>query len=517
MADAVACAAMTPDPRTPVIVGVGQVTQRTDDPAEALEPVDLLAEAARAAGTDAGAALLDEVDAIAVADIISWRYPDPGALLARRLGIEPRTTIMSTVGGNSPQMLATECSRAISERQQDVALVGGVECMHTRWRARREPKTWLDWTQADDPPCAEVWGNPAPGSNDYEMAHLAAAPVQVYPLFETALRASAGADVATHQARTSELWARLALVSAGNPHAWSPVAYTAEQIRTVSLDNRMVAFPYTKRMCANLGVDQAAATLLCSYETARSAGVADDRMVFPLAGGDSREHYFVTERESLATAPGLGIAIRQALDGAGVGVDDVARFDLYSCFPSAVEMAIAELGLADDDPRPVTVTGGLAFAGGPGNSYANHSIAAMVEACRADPGSVGMVTALGWYITKHAVALYSTTPPERGFRNADADAAHAEIAKTPSRTPAGAYEGNAIVEATSVIFERDGEPTVAIVAALTPDGRRALANTRDREVMVAMTDEPWEGRTVELTTDGNVNSLRASASIRSSR
>ena len=491
-----------------MIVGVGQVSQRTADPADALEPVDLLAEAARRAEADSASSLIARLDAIAVTDILSWRYPDPGALLGRRLDATPKTTIMSTVGGNSPQMLVTECARAISEGQQEVALVGGVECMDTRWRARREPRTWLDWTRPDDPPCGEVWGNPAPGSNDYEMAHLAAAPVQVYPLFETALRAAAGDEVEEHQARVSELWSRLAAVAAENPYAWTPKAYSPDEIRTVSTDNRMVAFPYPKRMCANLGVDQAAALLICSYDAAQSAGVADDRMVFPLSGGDGREHYFITERESLATAPGLGIAVRQSLDGAGLGVDDIARFDLYSCFPSAVQMAMAELGLRDDDPRPLTVTGGLAFAGGPGNSYANHSIAAMVDACRADPGSTGMVTALGWYVTKHAVGLYSTTPPAHGFRNADAEAAHAEIEQTPSREPAGAYEGDATVEATSVVFERDGSPNVAIVAALTPDGRRALANLRHPDAMLDMTEHAWEGRRVALTTDGSTNAVR---------
>jgi len=500
---------MTTDPRTPVIVGVGQASQRPDDPADALEPVDLLAEAARAADTDAGHSLLARVDAVAVAQILSWRYPDPGALLGRRLGAEPRTTILSTVGGNSPQMLVTECSRAITQGQQDIALVGGVECMHSRWRARREPTTWLEWSKPDDPPCAEVWGNPAPGSTDDEMAHLAAAPVQVYPLFETALRARAGDDVGTHQRRVAALWARFAGVAADNPFAWSRTAYTPEEIATVTADNRMVTFPYTKRMCANLGVDQAAAIILCSYEAARAAGVDDSRLVFPHAGGDGREHYFITERESLATAPGLGIALRQAMHGAGVGVDDIARFDLYSCFPSAVEMAMDQLGLEADDSRPLTLTGGLAFAGGPGNSYANHAIAAMVEACRADPGSLGMVTALGWYVTKHAVGIYSTTPPTRGFRNADADAAHAEIARTPSRQPAGTYEGDATIEATAVIFDRDGAPSAAILAAITPDGRRAMANSHDVETMTEMTRTPWEGRTVELTSDGTTNALRS--------
>jgi acetyl-CoA C-acetyltransferase len=502
------------DARTPVIVGAGQATQRPDDPSQAREPIDLLADAARAAGTDSGAArsVLAALDTVAVVDIVSWKYPDPGALLGRRLGVEPRTTVTTTVGGNSPQLLLNELAAEIARGDARAVLIGGAECVYTRWRARREPKTWLDWTQADDPPCTRVLGDPRPGTNDYEMAHTAVAPTQIYPLFETALRAGAGRTVDEHQREVSDLWTTFAAVAAGNPYAWSQVPYAPEEIRTPSADNRVVTFPYLKRMCANIDVDEAAALLVCSYELARDLGVPDDRLVFPLAAADAHDRYFFSERESLTASPAIGAAGRAALDGAGTSVDEVARFDLYSCFPSAVEIALGALDLrgpGGGDPRPLTVTGGLGFAGGPANNYPTHAIAAMVDACRQDPGSIGMVSALGWYVTKHSIGVYSTAPPERGFIRVDPASTQATVDALPGRASAGDYSGPATVEATAVVFEREGAPAVAIVSTITPDGRRALANTRDAVVMQDMTEKAWEGRRVALRTDGTVNTLDA--------
>ncbi|HEV3364327.1 MAG TPA: enoyl-CoA hydratase, partial [Acidimicrobiia bacterium] len=219
---------------------------------------------------------------------------------------------------------------------------------------------------------------------------------------------------------------------------------------------------------------------------------------------------FFTERWSLAESPGLRATARDALAAAGIGVDDIARFDLYSCFPSAVQTAMKELGLAGpggDDDRPLTVTGGLSFFGGPGNNYVSHSVAAMVDACRSDPGSVGMVTGIGYYLTKHSAGIYSSRPPEQGFVRVDPATTKEKIAATPGRVPAGAYAGPATVEATAVQYNREGDPAVAVLTTLTPDGRRALANSTDPSAMASMVTEEWARRPVELTTDGMVNRL----------
>jgi acetyl-CoA C-acetyltransferase len=471
---------------------------------EARPPIELLADAARAAERDSGATLLARADIVAVVAIGSWRYADPGAFLARRLGIETRATALSTVGGNSPQLLVDEFAARIQRGECDVVLIGGAESMHTRWRARREPRVHLEWEDGGDSPCEWVIGDDRPGASSYEMAHLAVAPTMVYPLFETAVRAQLGHGVDEHQKHVSEMWAEFATVAAANPDAWSRVPYSPEEIRTVSADNRMVCFPYTKRMCANIDVDQGAALLLCSYEAARAAGVTDDRMVFLHAAAEAHDHWFVTERASLSESPAIAVVARGALEAAGTGVDDIAHFDLYSCFPSAVQMARVAIGVSEQDPRPLTVTGGLGFAGGPVNNYPTHGIARMVERLRTDPDSYGLTTALGWYVTKHAAGVWSARPPGAPFAVVREQA---RIDALPRREPAGLVDVTATIEATSIAFERDGTPSVGVVTALLADGRRAIANVRDVDTLLAMTSEPWEGRRVDITSDGTTNAL----------
>jgi acetyl-CoA C-acetyltransferase len=220
--------------------------------------------------------------------------------------------------------------------------------------------------------------------------------------------------------------------------------------------------------------------------------VPEEKWVFPWSGADAHDHWFVSERENLHSSPAIRLAGAAALSTAGIDIDDVAHVDVYSCFPSAVQIGAAELGLGLDEPdRPLTVTGGLSFAGGPGNNYVTHSIAAMVDTLRADPGSFGLCTALGWYITKHAVGVYSTEPPPNGFGY---DRPQAEVDALPRREAAAEYEGPVTVESYTVMHERDGEPAMAIVACLLPDGRRTWANTNEPGLMKSMTLEEFVGR-----------------------
>ncbi|HVM41374.1 MAG TPA: acetyl-CoA acetyltransferase, partial [Acidimicrobiia bacterium] len=157
--------------------------------------------------------------------------------------------------------------------------------------------------------------------------------------------------------------------------------------------------------------------------------------------------------------------------------------------------------------RPLSLTGGLGFFGGPGNSYVVHSIAEAVETCRRDPGSVGMVTGVGWYLTKHSVGLYSSSPPSGGFARVPESTTQADVDALPHREPAGPYDGEAVIEATTVVHDRDGLPALAITTALDRSGRRVLANSDDADVLAAMVSEVWEGRTVRITTDGMTNRL----------
>jgi len=504
---------MALDPRTPVLVGVGQVTERPDESrpvTQRAEPVDLMADALLAASADcagggAGDRLLARARSLRIMVPLSWRYVNPALLVAGRLGLAPAELALTVIGGNSPQTVVSLTARAIAAGEMDVALLAGADCIYTRRAARRDPdRPILPWTtQPPDTPEPVLLGTDRAPVTEVELAHGLDRPVTVYPLFENALRAAAGEGITEHQTRVSEMWARFSDVAATNPYAWSPRARTALELRTVGPANRMVCFPYPKLFNANDRVDQGAALILCSVEAARAAGVPEDRWVFPLSGADAHDHWFLSHRHDLHSSPAIRLAGAAALRGAGVGIDEIAHIDLYSCFPCAVQIAAHELGLSIDDPdRPLTVTGGLGFAGGPGNNYVSHSIATLADRLRADPGSLGLVTGLGWYVTKHAVGVWSTRPPQAGFAY---DSPQDEVDGLPQRAPASAFAGDATVETYTVIHGRDGEPERAIVSLLTTEGDRAWATLADTDALGSLETGEGCGRRVRVGADGRAD------------
>lgn len=486
------------DPRTPVVVGVGQVEQRSTDPATAEEPTVLLAEAARLAAADSGSdRLLASLDTVAVIRILSNRYRDPAALVASELSIAPRRTIETDDGGNYPQTLLNRACLEIQRGDSDGWLIGGGEA----WRARQAGRQSGRWTtQADEVSPTERVANKEQLIHPNELARRVFMPIEVYPLFENALRAAEGWSIDEHRDRLSRLWAGFSEVAATNPHAWIRDAWSAGAIRDASPENRMVGFPYTKVMNANNAVDQAAAFVVTSVERAESLGISRDRWVFPWSGTDAHEHWHVSHRWSLAEAPAIRLAGRAALDLAGVGTDDLAHVDVYSCFPSAVQIAAKEIGLGTD--RPLTVTGGLSFAGGPWNNYVSHSISTMVDRLRSDAGSIGLVTANGGYLTKHAFGVYCTEPPAQSFRHADLQP---EVDGLPRRGLAETVstdDGTVTVETATVMHDRDSSPERVIVAARLADGRRAWGGSTDTAVMKEFVTVETEGRSGHLDEEG---------------
>jgi acetyl-CoA C-acetyltransferase len=492
------------DPRTPVVVGVGQYLHRAADLADALEPVALMERATLAAVADAGLDGLGTVDSVRVVGLLSWKYADPALVLSDRLGWTPRETAVTTMGGNSPQSLVNATSKQILAGELDVVVLTGGEASRSRSRARRAGVD-LDWTPLPDPaPTPVVLGSELQMNMQAEIDRGVYYPVQVYPMFETAIRAASGATPEAHLERVSELWARFSAVAAENPHAWLREARTAAELRTPGPDNRMIGLPYPKTMNSNNDVDMAATVIMCSAATAERLGVPRDRWVFPHSGADCHEHPFVSNRDTFARTPAIELGGRRALELAGVGIDDIAVIDLYSCFPSAVQLGARSLGLDPyDDGRQLTRTGGLAFAGGPWNNYVMHAIATVVQDLRERPGELGLVWANGGYATKHAFGVYGTEPPAEGFRHAYPQD---EIDALPRREPALPAEaaGRATVEAYTVMHDRDGAPELAITTCLLADGRRAWGLSRDAAVTTALCSGEWVGVEVTLSEAGDL-------------
>ena len=383
---------MALDPRTPVVVGVGQVMTPPDAglaPGDRPEPLELMAAALWAAAEDcdgvaagaagAGNALIRRADSIRVVQPLGWHAVNPALLVAERLGFgegeAPAQLMVSAIGGNAPEALMHDACLAISRGDLDVVLITGAEALYARTLARRDPtRPWLSWaSQPEGTQAPVIFGVERPGATDLEMNRGVVLPVHAYPLFENALRAANGWTLDDHAARIGALWSRFSHVASGNPNAWIRAPRSADEIVRSGPGNRMVSFPYPKLCTANMQVDQGAGSIVCSVEAARAAGVPEERWVFPLAGADAHDHWFISQRPELHRSPAIRLAGSAALEQAGLGIDEVSWIDLYSCFPVAVQITAAELGLAVDDPdRPLTLTGGLTFGGGPGNNYTSH-------------------------------------------------------------------------------------------------------------------------------------------------
>lgn len=466
------------DPRTPVVIGVGQLDVPDDRADPAVEPVDLVDAATRAAARDAGnEALLAQLDSVLVVAMLSWRYADPGRLLAERFGADRAATAVSPMGGNSPQMLVNRAAADIAAGRRDLVAIGGAEAWRTRQGFRRsgESPPWPD--RAGNLPPAEVIGSEMEMSHPAELARGIAMPVHAYPIFETALRHAEGRSPEEHLDHIARLWSRFSEVAETNPHAAVRRRFAPAELAPATPDNRWVGYPYTKWLCSNDRVDQGAAVLLASVERAEALGIPRDRWVFPWSGTDTSEPT-MSLRHDLHRSPAIRIGGGRALELAGIGADDLAHVDLYSCFPSAVQIGARELGL--DLDRPLTLTGGLTFAGGPWNNYVTHSIATMVDTLRADSGSIGLCTANGGLVSKHSFGVYSTEPPAEGFRH---EVPQAEVDLEPHRDVTTDHTGPVTVEAYTVMHGRDNEPETALIACLTTDGLRCWATSTDASTM----------------------------------
>lgn len=498
---------MSIDPRTPVLVGQGQIVNRAAALADAREPAHLIADAIRGAASDAGLNSLPDIDALNIVRMLSWKYANPGHTVAALLGINARAIGITPHGGNMPQLIVNKLAREIQNGELDIAIVAGGESSYSRSRAQRENVT-LDWTNDKTvaPPPQTIIDDAAMSSPE-EIARKIFLPVQIYPMFETALRARANRNIAEHEKLISELWSRFSDVAATNPNAWTQTALSAEQIRTVTPKNRIIGLPYRKVMNSNNQVDMAAALIICSVEKANQLGIARDRWVFPISGTDCHEHYYISNRNSFADTPAVRLGGTMACDLADTSLADISLIDLYSCFPSAVQLGAQSLNLSLD--QQLTITGGLSFAGGPWNNYVMHAIATMMIKLRNNTHSRqnGLIWGNGGYATKHSFGLYSNEPAKMGFRYGSPQAKIDSLDKRELASTSDAASdvaGQATIEAYTVMHDRDGQPETAIAAVLLNDSRRAWATSIDKDLTRAMCGGEWVGRKVKLDDRGTL-------------
>jgi acetyl-CoA C-acetyltransferase len=474
------------DDRTPVIIGVGEASERIDSADyQALSPADLAGRAAAAALDDAlgggGRALADHLQVIAAIRQFEISISKAAApfgradnfprAVARRIGAEPARAILEPVGGQGPQHLLNELAQAIGAGGMDLALICGAEAISTVRHLTSRGET-RDWSETIGGELEDRGLGEALLTADLPR-HGARTPISVYALFENARRARLGLGREAYRLEMGKLFAPFTRVAAENPHAMSRDVYSADDLATVTASNRLTSDPFPRRLVARDQANQGAAVLIASLGKARALGVPEDRLVYLHGGADVRERTPM-ERADLSAGPASVLAARRALETAGLGVEDIDLFDLYSCFPIAVFNVRDALGIGADDPRPLTVTGGLPYFGGAGNNYSMHAIAAMIRALRLRPDARGLVAANGGFLSKYSVGIYSARPaPWRGF---DSRALQAEVDgwAAPAVVPG---EGPGVVETYTIDYSGKAPLGVVIGRLRDGDGGRFVAMT----------------------------------------
>jgi acetyl-CoA C-acetyltransferase len=478
----------------PVIIGVGQITERRPDFDNPPHPLQLALMAVQTCIEDTESAdILDHIDMVSVVNMFTWLYRDPAGRLCEMLGINPPIKEYTTWGGNTPQWLVNRAADMIAAGEIRAALLVGAEAMHTT-RSMRKKNSVPPWPHIENP-VVEMVGDSRYGLSPHELLHKAEVPIHVYPLFENAIRAERGLSIEEHRKWLGDLWAGFSRVASTNPYAWFRDPLSSREIYEVSQKNRMVGFPYTKLLNPILAVNQAAAVIIAGANTADAFSVPKKKRVFLHGGADATDKWFVSERVSYSFSPAIREAGNAAMDMAGAGINQMDFFDLYSCFPCAVFIGAKSIGLDTNNLPPLTITGGLAYFGGPGNNYTMHAIARAIEKLRENPGGFGYISGLGWYITKHSVGIYSGREPEKQWDRTGQGEIQQRIDRMIGPDLDMSPRGPVTVETYTVMHDRAGDPDYAIVIGRLDSGKRCWGlAANDIELFRAMEAEEFVGR-----------------------
>ncbi|MEO0463891.1 MAG: acetyl-CoA acetyltransferase [Pseudomonadota bacterium] len=493
---------------TPVIIGVGQYSERVGEPGyEALNYMDLGGRALAAAVADSGASgsVAQAIDTLAA--IRAFEMSRPGKqppfgtasniprAMGNRIGANPARAILTTTGGQTNQQLVGKFASAIAEGESQCAAIVGAEAISTALALAAKGET-PDWSEEVDGDYEDMGFGVEGLMEPALFAHAATGAIPLYALAENARRNRLGQSLEKYRREIGELFAPFTRVAATNPHAAAPVERSAEELATITERNRIVAEPYTRMTVARDQVNQSAAIIIASAATARALCVPEEKWVHIHAVSAATE-LPLSQRPDLAANPASIASVEAALTRAGKVMADMAYLDFYSCFAIPVFNQIDHFGIAADDPRGLTLTGGLPFFGGAGNNYSAHAIAEAVQRVRADRGAFALVGANGGWMSKYATGIYSTEPADWS-RNDRFE----KLPEASNSVPAGAADfERATVESYTINRGKSG--AVAVFIGRDEAGGRVCGNadlTDEATRAVFEEGEPF-GDTLIVTRD----------------
>lgn len=465
------------DGKKPVIVGVGQIANRSEDPEATQGPMDLIEKAIQRAEADSTIkSLSQKIDSLCLVNIFSRIYDDPISELQSRIGVTPKHNAYTWIGATAPQWFVNRTAERIVSGESRLTLICGGEALHSKKiDAQANGKPFEQW----DIPPKKSWmaGDLRDPLTHLELTYGLMLPINIYPLFENALRYHEELSIENHRKELGEFLAGCSSVASQNDDAWFKDRKTSDEIVGISDVNRMVSFPYTKSMCSIMQVDQAAALFMTNEQTAEELGVPREKWIYLLGSGDASDIWHVSERINFYTSPSASVAAEKAMEQAGVDLDSVDHFDLYSCFPCVPRITRNMMSIPKNDPRPLTVTGSMPYFGGPGNNYSLHAICKMVETLRHDMTKTGLVHAMSWFLSKHSVGIYSGTPGTGQWQIIPPETYQRQLDTLKGPLLIEEANGKAQVETYSIFHDKTGCPINAVIIGRLDDGSRFISRT----------------------------------------
>ncbi len=489
---------------SPIIVGAAQFTQ-SKHVLQPLDPLSLMVKTSQMAISDSGVNnLKDLIDTVYMVNINGWSYKDAPGELSELLGINPVQKVYLPSGGESPQMLVNRAAKSIASGESQAILITGGEAAYSAYRAKKG-KITLDWPRSRKPSYMEssLWDGPVSFENTYGFW----IPICSYAIFENAIRAESGRSVEEHNRYMGKLFEHYSKIASENPYAWNQKSYAAEEITTPSPENRKVAYPYTKRMCSNEFVDQSGALILTSEDIAsKKLKINENRWIYLMGSADFKNIFNVIQRPHLHDSPAAREGSKLALEQAGLKLEEIDLFDIYSCFPSIVQIIRKEIGLSENDSRDLTVTGGLPYFGGPMSNYSMHSIITSVDLIRKHPSLKIMVVANGGFNTKQSFGIYGKKPPVKLWDAYEENRIQKSILSKALPNPIEKANGQLTVESFTIIYDRVGVPEHVLVIGHLENNQRTIARVKGKpENLLKLEQDNFVGKSFSVYYDSKID------------
>tara|TARA_B100000287_G_C20641286_1_gene783566 strand:- start:734 stop:2107 length:1374 start_codon:yes stop_codon:yes gene_type:complete len=418
-----------------------------------------------------------------------WAYRDPGKWIAEKHGFSQAETSVTKIGVLQQNLINSACRKIINGDVRASLIIGG-EARFKIIQALKEGEIFKEM---------ELNVNPdhyVKAKEDLyvpqEIDALGMMAVGYYAIIESAMRYKNKRSIKEHEKFLGNYYERFSEIAANNPHAWNQKAYSSNEIRTSSSKNKRIAYPYNKLHNSSWNVSQASALILTSEEIANSLNIPSDKRVYPLISTETNHMIGLIQRPDLTAPTGLQLAADYLLETLANNHIEPTLYELYSCFPVAVQIFSEALKVPDNIDK--TITGGMPFAGGPLNNYMLHSTVQMLMKIREDANEIGLITGVSGMMTKQALAIWS--------KNAMMDFESKDVTKKAKKLEipvpmSNLDKGEGKIIGCTTLYE-DSSPLKAVFYAEDSQGHRLVLTSNKKEIIKKVEEEECIGQKINF-------------------